>query len=58
MSEAPRGQALPPQSHQEHWQSGADIAEKEQEFVKDPSAGLTSQIENKAYPKDLDKKGK
>lgn len=29
MSEAPRGQALPPQSLQERWQSGADIAEKE-----------------------------
>lgn len=58
MSEAPRGQALPPQRRQENWQSGTGIAEKEQEFVKGPSAGLALQTENKAYPKELDKKGK
>ena len=29
MSEAPKGQALPPQGHQEHWPSGTDITEKE-----------------------------
>lgn len=58
MSEAPRGQALPPQGRQENWQSGAGIAEKEQEFVKGPSAGLASQTENEAYPKELAKKDK
>lgn len=57
MSESPRGQALPPQGRQENWQSGAGIAEKEQEFVKGLSAGL-AQTENKAYPKELDKKDK